>query len=377
MKLGKAYETLKDESKRKAYDLIYPSIKRTQPYPQTTKPPRAPDSQARGDAAQIASLEKSKQDRGKQWSTTKIVYETLILKLQAEIRQLKQEIGNLESIAAAEAVKKARENSWGTWLLSPLYKKVEDSEEEKERKERERQERRIQKDWKERRLDLKTADLKKQETLLKTAKEDLDAVNRAYDREIQDIRNRIWAREYMERQAERERVYKETQERERVVREERERVAKEERERTARIRKQEQEKREREAAEILRRQEEENKKRQKILDELARAGEQSARHNVPDYFSAAQGSTSKTSQSACIHGGWWAKVQGRTACPRCYEVWTYLLQCPGCDMKACPKCQSVIRPRVPRSTARMNRRAPPRVRTPSPVSWNTYDYDYD
>ena len=34
----------------------------------------------------------------------------------------------------------AQENSWVTWLLSPLYKKVEDSEEEKERKDRGRQE---------------------------------------------------------------------------------------------------------------------------------------------------------------------------------------------------------------------------------------------
>lgn len=46
-------------------------------------------------------------------------------------------------------------------MLSPIYKKAEDSEEEKARKDRERQERRIEKDMKERRLGLKKADLKK------------------------------------------------------------------------------------------------------------------------------------------------------------------------------------------------------------------------
>ena len=76
--------------------------------------------------------------------------------------------------------------------------------------------------------------------------------------------------------------------------------------------------------------------------------------------------------SICRHDGWWSKVQGRTECPKCDEIWTYLLQCPGCQMKACPRYQAAIRPRILRNAARTNRRTPPRVRTPSP----DFNFDY-
>lgn len=66
----------------------------------------------------------------------------------------------MNSIVAAEAAEEEQKNSWGTWLLSSIYKKAEDSEEEKARRERERQEKRIEKDMNERRLESKKADLK-------------------------------------------------------------------------------------------------------------------------------------------------------------------------------------------------------------------------
>jgi len=258
-------------------------------------------------------------------------------------------------------VQEAQKNSWGTWLLSPIYKKAEDSEEEKARKDRERQERRIEKDMKERRLGLKKADLKKEESLLRKAKEEVDAADLVDNGKIRVIQDRIRARETRERQ-ERDRV---------------------ERERIAKIWKQQQEEQrekwEREAAEALRkqqveeraaeqkRQEEHARKWQKIIDDEAKkCREQYAHLNLPERFFTAEGSTRQASTSTCPHDGWWPKVQGRTACPECYEIWTYLLQCPGCKMKACPRCQGAIRPRIPRNAARTNQRAPPRVRTPSP-----------
>lgn len=72
---------------------------------------------------------------------------------------MEQEIKNLDSIVAAEAAAEAQKNSWGTWLLSPIYKTVEDTEEEKEHKDRERQVRKGEKDMKERRLGVKNAGL--------------------------------------------------------------------------------------------------------------------------------------------------------------------------------------------------------------------------
>jgi len=146
---------------------------------------------------------------------------------------LEQEIKNLDSIVAAEAAEEAQKNSWGNWLLSPIYKKAEDSEEEKARKDRERQERKIEKDMKERRLGLKKADLKKEESLLRKAKEVVDAADLVENEKIRVIQDRIRARETWARQ-ERERV-------------ERERIA-----RSWKQQQEQREKREREAAEALR-----------------------------------------------------------------------------------------------------------------------------
>jgi hypothetical protein len=75
------------------------------------------------------------------------------------------------------------------------------------------------------------------------------------------------------------------------------------------------------------------------------------------HFGFDNGSTHQDHPLACDHGAWWDKVQRRTSCPRCCDMWNYLLQCPGCDTRACPKCQSELRPRFHLNTARTSRRA--------------------
>ncbi|KAF2498963.1 DnaJ-domain-containing protein [Lophium mytilinum] len=356
--LVQAYETLKDENKRRAYDLIYPSITRSRPSPQTTQIPRSPpdwsaQSEALSEAAQIAAFQRSKQERGARWLTKKRVFDSSISELQRDIRRLEQEIRNLDSIVAAEAREEAQKNSWGTWLLSPLYKKAEESEDEKARKDRERQERRIEKDMKERRLGPRKADLEKEQSLFRKAKEEMRAADLIDDTKIRVTQDRMYARETRERQerekAERERVMK-------IWKQQQEQREKQAREAAEALRQQQAERR---AAE-LKRQEKEARKRQRIIDEhdgTKRFREQRAHRNVP-----------KGSTSTCRHGGWWPKVQGRTTCPTCDEIWTFLLQCPGCEMRACPRCQATIRP------VRSYRRAPPEVRTPSP-DFDYYDWD--
>ena len=209
---------------------------------------------------------------------------------------MEQEIKNLDSIVTAEAAEEAQKNSWGTWLLSPIYKKVEDSEEDKARKDGGMQERRIEKDMKERRLGLKKAGLQKEESLLRKAKEEVDAADLVDTRKIREIQDKIWAGETWEKQ-ERVRV---------------------ERERTAKIWKQQQEQREKrkqEAAEALRnqqaeeraaeqkRQEEQARKSQKIIDDETRKRREHYAH-----LFAAEGSTRQASTSTCRHDGWWPKV---------------------------------------------------------------------
>jgi hypothetical protein len=230
----------------------------------------------------------------------------LILGRKKDIQRLQQDIRGLDSIVAAEAAEEAWKNSWASWLLSPIYKRAVDSDEEKSHKDRMRQERKLEKDMKERRLGWKKVELSKEESLLRLGQAEVDAVNLADDRRILVIQTMLRARELRERE-----------ERERQEREKREREWKEQQERWKQMR---------EAAEAMRRKQdeeraaEEAKMWQKIIDDI----DEDARAN-------------------CRHDGWWPKVQGRTRCPKCSGRWKYLLQCPGCEMKACPKCQSDIR----------------------------------
>ena len=293
------------------------------------------------------------------WRITKNAFDLSILELQRSIRQLEQQIKNLDMISDAEAAKEAQKNSWTSWLLSSVSKKAEDTEEEKARKDRERQERRIEKDMKERRIILKKAELNKEENISRKAKEEIDAADMSDEWKIQVIQARIQARETRERQ-ERERAEKERMAK--IWKQQQEQQEKREREAAEALRKQQAEKR---AAE-QKRQEEEIRKWQEIITETRKYREQHTHPNLP------RGSTRQAKTSCCRHDGWWPKVQGRTACPECDESWTYLLKCPGCEMKACPRCQAAIRPRISRNTARTNRYAPPQARSPSP----DFDYDY-
>ena len=155
-KLGKAYETLKDEQKRRAYDLLYPSIRRRHTTPSASRPSPTsdppPPPEPPSEAIQIAKLEKAKRDRRARWLPSKKIFESAIFELQRDIRRVENEIKALKEAAAAEAAQEARDNSWGRWLLSPIYKKAPVTEEEKANIDRRKQERRVEQDMKERRL---------------------------------------------------------------------------------------------------------------------------------------------------------------------------------------------------------------------------------
>ncbi|KAI1114009.1 DnaJ domain-containing protein [Nemania sp. NC0429] len=306
--LGKAYETLKDESKRQAYDLLYPSIKRSHTAPPTSSrppptststPAAAPQPGPSSEALEIAKLEKAKQERRARWWTQKTAFESSISKLQGEIKSLEEAIKGLADAAAAETAEEAWKKSWSAWVLSPIYKQAQLSEEEKANKERKTQERRIETDMKERRLYTKKADLEKQKTLLKDGQAAVDNADRANDFSIRSLQAKIRLREA-----------KEWEEREKQQRKAAEERARQQRERAAAKKRQEE-------------QQQQSARSRNIFEEEGG-------------FSAA---------GACVHDGWWPKIQGRTKCPECYDTWNYLLECPGCKMKACPKCQSTIRPR--------------------------------
>lgn len=294
MKLGKAYETLRDGDKRQAYDLIYPSVPKVRAPPEVKQNPLAKQnhqakqnpqakqntpakqtsqtqyseasspqaeqrphtrkSEALSETAQIAILQKSKQEREVEWQALKNSYDSSILELHKEIQWLQQEIKTLDNIEAFETRKKARESNWGTWIVSSKGKKVEDvdNEDEKEHKENERQKRGIERDWKKMRLELARTLLKELERLIKDAEKKHDAEDLEDDLKM-GVLYKIWSREAEERQ-EREKMERgrkggKMQEKERV-----------ELEGTSKIWKQEQEKQKKEVGEPLGKEEKENKK---------------------------------------------------------------------------------------------------------------------
>jgi hypothetical protein len=299
-------------------------------------------------------------------------FESSIFELQRTIRRLEQDIKGLATITAAEKAQEASKNSWETWFLSPLTKKVEESEEMKAHNARKSQERKIEQDLKERRLISQKTQLQEKESGMRQAKEKIDAANLNNDNAIRILEARIEVRKEAHERRQREKAERERQA-------ELQQQQREQREKDAKVRQQQQEQREKQAK-IWRQQQEEREEearaaaeycmKQHAAAELARQEEyrrqeRLRRNNVHphvNYSSSRQSHASAT----CNHGGWWDKVVYRTPCPECHDVWNYLLQCPGCKMKACPKCQHDLRPRYQRHTARTSRREAPRPRSPSP-----------
>lgn len=401
---------MSDDIKRREYDLIYPSIIRNRVDPQSRHPPpHAPASTSHSEegneAAQIAAIRRQKEERDSLLGVKRNALGASIFELQRSIRRLEQDIKNLAGVVAAEKDAEARKSNWGTWLASSLYNQVQENEEDKARKDRGRQERMIEKDLKERRLRMQQAELLLKENQMRQAKMEVDAANLRSDQAIQALEAKKRDRE-AQKQRERERMNEEErrskirkqqeEELERQAREEEERE-RWEKERWASFLKQHQERREREAREQqekekaeeerqkqLRKQQQEQREKEaqeareylRKLETEARAAERAHQeesirfrqrwgNNLSSNVDSSGNRRSHT--SVCDHAGWWEKVQGRAACPSCSEVWTYLLQCPDCQTKACPKCQRDLKPRPGKA-----RRNYTRPRSPRP-----YGYGYD
>lgn len=366
---------MKDVDKRREYDRIYTSILNGV-NSQSTKSSRSSTAAAlqleeRTEVAQIDALQKQKGERVARWSDRRNVLEASIFELRREFQQLEQEIKYLASIAAAEAALEASKNSWATWVLSPFYKQVRESENGKARKEKECQERRTEKDLKERRWASQQAQLREQEEQMEQAKKDFDAAGLIDDQAIDAIeakkRNRDVQkqdeREMIERQRRAE-LLKQQQEQHARERRESERLVKEKLAKRKKAQQEQWEKEAQRARDVLKKQQSKARAAESARQEEYRRSQQ--RRIL--HSGSSNGCTRKpyTSKSSCEHHGWWNKILGRAACPRCDDVWNYMLQCPGCSTEACPKCQSEVRPR------HVCWRDDSRPRSPSPWGYDHY-----
>ena len=286
-KLGTAYETLKDESKRRAYDLIYPQITRTRSTPSqqaTPKPAPAPstanskeEQDEAKDVAILAAVSKSKQERASRWANKRKIFDDAIFELNRDIRQLQSAIRDINSITKAEMAEEAAANSWSTWILSPFYKKPVETEEEKERKARERIQRLHTRNFKERELKKKELELKEQQRLLGEKRIQFDAANLVDDRIKAPAEARIRIRREKKEQAAREKAERELMKQKRE-RQEKERVEREAREKAERTRmRQERERQEKSRAEREAREKVEKERQEKAAAEQGRGHERKKR----------------------------------------------------------------------------------------------------
>jgi curved DNA-binding protein CbpA len=411
--LGLAYETLNDENKRRAYDQIYSSIRRSRTNPQrnpgtqTPRPSPAPASQSdiRSDDDLLTALRKESEVRGAQWRVRRESLMQPIIALQRIIRVLEQEIRDLSDAAVAEAAVKARKknkNPTAHDLLSALS--IDDDEDEKVRNDRRRRHREIRteiesKEWD---LGLQEAELQEKQKVLDRAKEAIDAANLINDRKIQAIEARVLARKAQEQQArekekrEQEKRHtfmgqaREAQEAARKRQAEKQRLRQAMREQRAEAQKarddaqraRDDEQRARDYAQRVRNEaqrvrDEAQRARdaarvrddaQKVQDDVRRArvaaqrvrdDARKERRKARNVLAAelARQEEQERLQSACGHSGWWDKVPGPTTCPECQGVWSFLLKCPDCSLQVCPRCQLVLRPRVRRDMAKADRRS--------------------
>jgi curved DNA-binding protein CbpA len=203
---GLAYETLNDETKRRAYDHIYPSIRIYRGNSQSSNPKT--HSETRRDEDLLATLRCENEARSFQWELEQEGLMPPIIALQRSIWALKQEIKDLADATVAAATAEARKkNSTASYLLSTLS--IEDDEDEEARKDRrcqKRSERRDEIKSKEWQLNLQGAALQEKEKALDRAKAAIDAANLINDRKIQANEARQHgskAREQRERERER------------------------------------------------------------------------------------------------------------------------------------------------------------------------------
>lgn len=213
LKLVAAYETVKDESKRRAYDLTYPRIRTTKgptsQTPQTPHPTPSSGKTERDDikeaTAAIAAILKAKRERLTTWSKIQKVYDDAIFELKRDIRKLQASIKELENAEKAEQVEEAAAKSWSTWVLSPVYGRAIKTDEEREERARERLQRLHSKGFKERDLGKKESQLREQESLLRMKRQEFDDANRKDDDAKAVIEERVRA----EIQKEKDRVARE------------------------------------------------------------------------------------------------------------------------------------------------------------------------
>ena len=343
-KLQDAYDTISDPTRRRAYDLRWPSIRDGLRARQESEKRQAEATQAEAKRAAEARArkqqeEKAREERLQNLEQDRWKYEDDIFELSRVIRKLVADLKRLKDQDDEDARKEKERNGWWAYLTSPIYGKVKEMDEQKQERDNKRLQRNAAKTIKESDVAAKEAKLQQ----LQNALRDVNGRIAAEKNKVEDEKRRVEAEERARKmkieEEERYRAMRDT--REMMVRRRREHAeeaAKKAREAQAAREAWEAQEREREAQER-----EETRRQMEILRKRAEAirkREEAAKNTreVPNHRSG------RATQSTCRHHGWWPKVEGRQLCGRCNTFQhRFLLQCPGCNIMACASCSKSLR----------------------------------
>ena len=342
-KLLEAYETLSDPSTRHRYDSLWPGIRARHSAQQDAKKRQEEAAEAERKKAAEEALhrqkqQKASQDRLQPLEQSRSQCDSSIFELNREIRRLTADLKRLQDRDEEEKRKQREKNSWWSYLTSPIYGKVVETEEEKLQCEAEKLQRLAS-------ASIKSNELKCKEAILKELESDLKMINIRIATEKQRHQDEMRARESMRKEQLRQGQLKQERLRQEQLRQEqlRQEQLRQEQLRAqqeARTKEREQREREREAerAAALRKQRQEEAARATQRMRVAKEAQQrrqATRGAAP---------TPTPTQSICNHKVFWAKLEGSRSCSNCHTLQRrFTFQCPGCKIIACASCRQMLK----------------------------------
>ena len=340
--LQNAYETISDPTKRRAYDIRWPSIRDSLRAQQESEKRQNEAAEAEKKRAAEVRVKKQKEDNAREerlrvLEQSRWRYDGEIFELSRVIRKLAADLTRLKEQDDEDVRKEKERNGWWALFTSPIYGRVKETDEQKQERDLNRNNRIASKRIKGSELAEKTARLQKLQDALQDVNAKIAAEKKQREDEKRREENEAMARKMKMAQEARDREIREQRElMAKKRREAMERAAKEAEAREARMA-QERARAAAEAAERRRREaEEEAEIRQRAQEVLAAMKARRTRNH--------SSGPSTRGKSTCRHEGWWPKREGRQLCGTCHTFQSrFVLQCPGCKIVACASCQKTLR----------------------------------
>ena len=353
MKLQNAYDTISDPEKRRAYDVRWTGIRDNLRAQHETDKRQAEAAETKKKRATEERAKKQKEDDERQerlrsLELSKSRYDNDIFELSRVVRKLTADLKRLQDQDDEDLRKERERNGWWAYLVSPIYGKLNETDEQKLARETERLHRLASRS-------IKGSELREKEAKLRRLQDALQDVNSKIAAEKKKAEDEAWA------QTREKKLRMEQEARNRVLQEMREKMAKAQKEQTERAAKearkaqaareareaQEAQERVRKAAAAAERRSREAEERAQAMRAAEEARKATKTRNdwsetAPPLYSSY--AAYRSTESTCRHDKFWPKVEGKHLCSKCCTVQRrFAFRCPGCRMIACASCRQTLR----------------------------------